>query len=341
MFCINFEINVAPSGGPAVLLNLAFEIALTDYQNHCKHTPQNAHYESWLVDLVRNMVENNPDAFELCKEGVGGTYFVKDTSGTRVAIFKPMDEEPGASGNPKKLVVSPILPSGGGAQREVAAYVIDKGRAGVPETTMLTNLRHSHWSAGKTGSLQKYIPHKTVAADMGSSLFSVENVHNIGILDIRLLNLDRNGENILVVDEGTQDLRLVPIDHSYILPPRIMSPVFEWQFWKQSKVPFSEETLKFITSIDMEEDAKALRSVGLSEECIRTMRVTTTLLKRGACHQLNLFQIASLMCAGEGGKSDLALVVEKAESLSGGGDESLFYTVYEKLVEELVCRNSL
>jgi len=327
-----------------VLLNLAFEIALTEYQNHCKQQTQNAHSESKFVDSVRNLVANNPDAFELCKEGVGGTYFVKDTSGTRVAIFKPTDEEPGASGNPKKLVVSPILPSGGGAKREAAAYLIDKGRAGVPETAILTNLVHSYWSAGKTGSLQKYVSHKTVAADMGSSLFSVENVHNIGVLDIRLLNLDRNGENMLVVDEGNQDSLLIPIDHSYILPPKIMTPVFEWQFWKQSKVPFSEETLKFIASIDMEEDAKTLRTVGLSEECIRTMRITTTLLKRGASHHLTLFQIASLMCAdeSEGDKSELALLVEKVESLCGGGDnESLFFTIYEKEVEELVCRNSL
>jgi len=162
-------------------------------------------------------------------------------------------------------------------------------------------------------------------------------VHNIGILDIRLLNLDRNGENMLVVSEGTQH-RLVPIDHSYVLPPKILNPVFEWLYWKQSKVPFSEETLQFIDTIDADEDAKLLRAYGIPEECVRTMKVTTFLLKIGARRNLNLFQIASLICAeGTESESELASLVTRSESLCFG-DESLFFHVFGQLVEELICR---
>jgi len=344
MFCINLEIDLVPSaGGLRTVLNIAFEIhteAIVDYQNRCgKHNTQNSNGGAALVDLVRNLIGSNPDAFQLCEEGTGGTYFVKDLAGRRVAVFKPIDEEPGASGNPKKLVLDPILPSGGGAMREVAAFVVDKGRAGVPETVMLPNVHHRLWPSVKVGSVQQYVPHVAVAADMGSSLFSTDNVHAIGLLDIRLLNLDRNGENMLVVDEGN-NLRLVPIDHSYILPPTIANPVFEWHYWKQSKEPFSKETLKFIESIDIDEDAKTLRKIGLPEECIRTMKVTTLLLKRGAAHNLNLFQIATLMCAGEGQKSELALVVEKTEVLCAN-NKLLFFTVLERLLEDLICRISL
>jgi len=342
MFCINFEIDLAECEGP-LLLRLAFEIdfeALCITGDLCQRgdTQQNAHTDSVFVDFVRNLVASNPDAFDLCVEGTGGTYFVKDLGGKRVAVFKPVDEEPGASGNPKKLISDPILPYGGGAVREVAAFLIDKGRAGVPETTIFDNVLHDRWASVKTGSLQRYVPHKTVAADMGSSLFSVDNVHAIGLLDIRLLNLDRNGENMLVVADGSH-LQLVPIDHSYILPPSIMTPIFEWQYWKQSKVPFSKETLRFIDSIDTEEDAKTLRGLGLPDECIRTMKITTLLLKQGAAHNLNLFQIASLVCAEEGKKSELALVVEKAESLCTGNE--LFFSVIEKLIEDVVCRASV
>ena len=40
--------------------------------------------------------------------------------------------------------------------------------------------------------------HDDNAGDYGSSLFSIEEVHKIAILDIRILNCDRNEENILV-----------------------------------------------------------------------------------------------------------------------------------------------
>jgi len=141
---------------------------------------------------------------------------------------------------------------------------------------------------------------------------------------------------LLVVDEGKQH-RLVPIDHSYILPPKIMNPVFEWLYWKQAKVPFSEETLQFINTIDVEEDAKVLRAHGISEECVRTMKVSTLLLKIGASHNLNLFQIASLVCEGNAQslESELALLVAKTESLCT--DASLFYSVFEQSVKELIC----
>jgi len=336
MFCISFEINVASSfGGTAIIVNLAFEIDTKEIIERIGkiQTARAVPQESALLTQARETIEHN-NAFELCAQGVGGTYFVKEPSGKSVAVFKPQDEEPGASGNPKKIVSSPILPPGGGAAREVAAYLLDR-HAGVPET-MMFEVNHATWTTAKKGSLQKYVNHTSVAADMGSSLFSVENVHNVGILDIRLLNLDRNGENLLVVEEGNQKYRLVPIDHAYILPPSIQNPVFEWMFWKQSKVPFSEETRQYISSIDVEADAEVLRGIGIPEQSIRTMKICTLLLKRGSVHNLSLFQIAKLMC-GSGPKSDLANVVNEAETRSGG-DESLFFTVLEVLVEDLVCR---
>lgn len=59
----------------------------------------------------------------------------------------------------------------------------------------------------KYGSLQRFIKSNDVAANYGSCLFSIEyyynvnfrDVHRIGILDIRILNCDRNDENLLVL----------------------------------------------------------------------------------------------------------------------------------------------
>jgi hypothetical protein len=84
---------------------------------------------------------------KLCTTGVGGTYFVtrradanpnpddEDEGEKTVAVYKPTDEEPGAPNNPKKVSnFVPMLPWGGGAIREVAAYKMGGAFADVPET---------------------------------------------------------------------------------------------------------------------------------------------------------------------------------------------------------------
>jgi hypothetical protein len=84
---------------------------------------------------TKDFIRQNP--LRLCSEGVGGTYFVQDSSGSPFAVFKPVDEEPGAPNNPKQSVSQPLLPPGGGAIREVAAFKLDRGFAGVPQTLYL------------------------------------------------------------------------------------------------------------------------------------------------------------------------------------------------------------
>jgi len=295
-----------------------------------------------LVQTVRRIAASSTSPFELCEQGTGGTYFVKNTSGARIAVFKPADEEPGSHKNPKKIVENPLLAPGGGAVREVVAYALDHGnKAGVPETHFLKDLCHSYWTEEKriepkSGSLQKYIPHFSTAADMGSSLFSVEDVHNLGVFDVRLLNLDRNGENILVVKEGAQH-RLVPIDHSYILPPSVQKPFFEWLYWKQAKEPFSAATLKYISDLNIEEDARVLFAHGFSAGSIKTMKMCTILLKKCAAAGMTLFQIASLVSSrNEMEDSTLESIVREAEHLS---EAATFFSVFESLVDSLVGKN--
>ena len=44
----------------------------------------------------------------------------------------------------------------------------------------------------KHGSLQEFVESHDIVGNMGSNQFDVEEVHKIGILDIRILNCDRN-----------------------------------------------------------------------------------------------------------------------------------------------------
>jgi hypothetical protein len=145
--------------------------------------------------------------------------------------------------------------SGEGALREVAAYILDhpmfgpraqtrkdvarrgvEGFAGVPPTFMAKCYHEAfHYSSAedhvhrnmKMGSLQKYVDALSSCEDMGSSKFSVEEVHKITVLDMRLANTDRNGGNILVCKGPEGSLKLVPIDHGYCLPEHVsIFPLF-------------------------------------------------------------------------------------------------------------------
>ncbi|KAL6071146.1 1-phosphatidylinositol 4-kinase [Balamuthia mandrillaris] len=181
---------------------------------------------------------------ELCAEGEGGTYFLRNGRGDKVAVFKPRDEDPQALNNPKrkekqrgsegggsncsspdsstggesgeggdKLRLS--IPAGGTAIREVAAFVLDERQrfANVPQT-LLVELSHPCFTNGeeeeeetstKVGSLQRFIANGTASWDLPPHFFDVEDVQRIAVFDLRAVNTDRHGGNILAVPVNNEN----------------------------------------------------------------------------------------------------------------------------------------
>jgi len=265
---------------------------------------------------------------ELSPFGVGGTYFVKK-DGISISVFKPLDEEPGAPFSPKKTTNKPLLPWGGGGMREVAAYLLDKGFAGVPETHMI---EYFQGSTPKKGSLQKFIPNDGDCVDIGSSKFNVQDVHRIGVLDLRILNMDRNDENMLI-NKKEKEIRLIPIDHSYSFPDQL-STFFEWQFWKQSKEPFSQDTLAYIESIDLISDSRLLLELGLSFESVRLSIASTILLKKCAKRGSTLFTIASLVSGNNSQLAKLLTLCKTEKQFDSGFSRMItFIDVFSTVVD--------
>lgn len=148
----------------------------------------------------------------------------------------------------------------------------------------------------KFGSLQLFCENEGPIENFSPDLFHKDEVHKIAILDLRLLNIDRNECNILVKTKtlkntGKKIRTLVPIDHGLCIPDNLNVCSFDlaWLSWRQAEVPFSKKSLTFINSIDILKDIKTLEdSFKFRPVCIRNLRISNILLKRGAEAGLNL-----------------------------------------------------
>lgn len=261
----------------------------------------------------------------LTDDGTGGTYKIYSrTKRNVIAMFKPRDEEAFAPNNPRNYIGKPehdgIRPgtySTLGASREVAAYLLDHDNfANVPRTAHVHMMHPSFCNPRKddgsvdviwkTGSLQEFVNAHDHAGNMSPTQFTVQDCHRIGILDIRIINMDRNDGNILITKtkqrqdrpEKSARYSLVPIDHGLSFPDRleVAEEDIVWMGWPQAKEPFAEAELKYIENLNWEKDQKMLvRSLGLRKHPLRLMWVTYRLLQLGAGAGLTLFQMGEIL----------------------------------------------
>ncbi|CAL9046181.1 unnamed protein product [Musa banksii] len=255
-------------------------------------------------------------------EGLSAAHYLFNRFGQSFAVVKPVDEEApalSAVGRPSWKHSTHASETG---VREVAAHLLDHdGFAGVPPTALIVISRPISGSSQgdptaplanqtperKIASIQRFMPHDFDAGELGPSRFSVSSVHRIGILDVRLLNVDRHAGNILVkkgsgggcYDGCTGDsmAELVPIDHGLCLPELLDDPYFEWLHWPQASVPFFESEAEYVASLDPFGDAELLRVElpSLRESSLRILVICTIFLKRAVVAGLCLADIGHMM----------------------------------------------
>jgi hypothetical protein len=261
----------------------------------------------------------------LTDDGTGGTYKIYNrTKRNVIAMFKPRDEEAFAPNNPRNYIgipeasgIRPGTYSTLGASREVAAYLLDHDNfANVPRTAHVHMMHPSFCNPRKddgsvdviwkTGSLQEYVNAHDHAGNMSPTHFMVQDCHRVGILDLRIINMDRNDGNLLIVKtkqrqdrpEKSSRYSLVPIDHGLSFPDRleVAEEDIVWMGWPQAKEPFGEAELQYIQNLSWEKDQKMLvRALGLRKHPLRLMWVTYRLLQLGASAGLTLFQLGEIV----------------------------------------------
>lgn len=272
------------------------------------------------------------------EDGVGGVYFFRTKAQRITAVFKPMDEEPFAINNPKnhrrrssstlsQAIRNGIAP-GSAAIREVVAYLLDhEHRANVPSTVIVNathpafDRRSKHSVSSKCGSMQLYVRHECSAEDISESLLSIDQIHAIAILDIRLVNQDRHGGNLLVTRRDGPKTRyvLTPIDHGGCLP-RITcmdETQFTWSTWSHADCPFNTEMKEYIASLDTWADTQRLINNlpldhQLELDAWLTLEVGTVLLQ--VCvleYNMTAAMIGRLMIRGEIVSDDEQSILER------------------------------
>ena len=221
--------------------------------------------------------------------------------------------------------------------REVAAFLLDHdGFSGVPMTT-LAEARHpalhtagAHWTLGeggagvgvhslnsplspagkgssqdlvkKVGSFQEYIHAECTMDDLSPSKILVDEVHKIAIMDIRLMNADRNVANILCqrIPEDPDHFRLVPIDHGYSLRSKCDVAWFDWCWldWPQTKEPLSRASREYVLGLDIEADVRLLQErLNMPNDVLDYFRSSCQILKAGVRAGLTLYEICSgILC---------------------------------------------
>jgi len=272
---------------------------------------------------------------QLALDGTGGTYFLRSRKGRKVAVFKPENEEPFALENPRgfagrqgQVGLRDGILSGEAASREAAAYCLDQsGFFGVPCSVMAEASSASFCHvvtkehAPKSGSLQQFVEFDETASDVSPSKYSVAMVHRIVILDLHIVNTDRNDQNILVRYDKTGNVAsLVPIDHGYSLPDTLNVLDLDWCWlnWSQLRQPLDEETRAHVMALDVDRAIRVLRGeFGIREPCLTVFKVVNLLLIRGVGAGLTLYQIAMMVCRTDSERpSALEEMYAMAESLS-------------------------
>jgi hypothetical protein len=262
-------------------------------------------------------------------QGLSGAYLLTSSApGAPEWVFKPRSQEAQQDGQSLKAGVA----RGSCCINDVAAYLLDyEGFAGVPETkAMVVDVNLGKSRLVEFGSLQRYIQHEGSCEDHGSSLFGVDNIHRIGLFDLRIGNCDRHEGNVLAVRER-DTLRAVPIDHGYCLPSwrDLRDLYFCWGSWRQSSLPFSSETKFYIANLTPLFDVADLLRIGVGHDSAMTYVLCTFFVQRAVAEGLTLAEIASLMHrpfdyeGGDEEESQLELLVNDAAAKSGFEDFQL------------------
>lgn len=177
----------------------------------------------------------------------------------------------------------------------------------------------------EVGALQVFVPNVGDADDYGPSVLNAEAVHRVALFDLRTLNFDRHGGNLLVTKAPAgprSKMGVAPIDHGYILPAGVRAaPWPVWMDWPLASAPVSPAVAAYASRLDGSRDAVMLQREtdnGLREGSLRALRYGTLLVKLGIGAGLTLREIGEMVFTRQPDKerSPLEVIAMEAEAVA-------------------------
>lgn len=177
----------------------------------------------------------------------------------------------------------------------------------------------------EVGALQVFVPNVGDADDYGPSVLNTEGVHRVALFDLRTLNFDRHGGNLLVTKSPggpRSKMGVAPIDHGYILPAGVRAaPWPVWMDWPLASEPVSPAVAAYASRLDGSRDATMLQREtdnGLREGSLRALRYGTLLVKLGIGAGLTLREIGEMVFSRqpENERSPLEVIAMEAEAVT-------------------------
>lgn len=285
-----------------------------------------------MKDVRRNLVAvfKPTDEEPTVKIGsCGASYECRYKRSRSCTISDNKDSELPQHCSPNKRMKAPRtgLFSGELCLREVGAHLLDsEGLHGVP-TTAMVRVPQRAFGAGslqiasepteqyRVGSLQRYVSNNGVSSNISCSKFAVFEVQKIALLDLRILNADRNEANVLFKRDSHDQIRLIPIDHALSIPDslELYQSDLCWLDWPQSREPLDPALQQYVARINPETDAAMLQTrLGIRSECAFNLRIAEVFLKLAVARNFSLAKIAQMMYrSSEFTKSALEKLVEK------------------------------
>ncbi|CAI5737021.1 unnamed protein product [Peronospora farinosa] len=210
---------------------------------------------------------------------------VAKLSATADGIADPISEGEGE----EEKIVRERLYAGDEAVREEVAYVLDyrsNGFCGVPPTAV-ARLRLANMGREKQGDVQRFMTSSIGSMesfgmpfdlDKAREFVSVEQVHHIALLDVRVFNTDRHPGSILLMGEK-KPYTMVLIDHGCILPSwfHLSEARFDWLECPQSRAELSSLVTQYIDGLDVEKDAKVASTQGKTLFWIRNVMTPSSM----------------------------------------------------------------
>ncbi|MCB1119045.1 MAG: hypothetical protein KDK65_03710 [Chlamydiia bacterium] len=209
--------------------------------------------------------------------GYNSTFFLRDTNGNVLWVFKPEDGE---------SAVCEGIQVGGGARREHVASLLNyHHRYPIPFTAYVS-------LNGRVGSVQRFQNGCQTLSEIRDQIpgarhkvqLPLKALQGLTLFDLRFGNCDRNSANILCHKSMSNDLvmdQLFGIDHGSSMSSLASDPLL-MDYLNIASVflaPMDHDLVTFIRAIDVEKDGKIMLDHGIGEEAVKLMKQSTALLQ--------------------------------------------------------------